>query len=199
MAHIGKLRPRLGSRLLQHLIRVQTAAGVAACRTVLGTEWAHSLARCLGTVPTAHANPVVGAQLSGGPSHAVLAPATSNRVCLLHQGDKGAIGMPGRVVSWCIFTCSVATACFSTLACPPNPDKMSPTPARGGGGGLGLPFPPLKSASARDRPGEGRTFSSNPSELAIRLYSPESCHGQGKIQEKGMNKALCQSPPGRTG
>lgn len=98
-------------------------------------------------------------------AHAGLAPATSNYFCLLHQGDKGAIGMPGRVVSWCICTClgghCLLLPCWPVL----QRGKLLPSPAMRRRVG---PLPsPLSSTSERNRRGGRRKFFSETSDLAI--------------------------------
>ena len=135
------------------------------------------------------------------PSHAGPAPATSNCLCLLHQGDKGAIGMPGRVVSWHIFPCfgGHCLLLHASLSSKPCQGVVYPRQGKRENGGFGPPSS-LTEVSFREAQARRREDV---------LFQPfRSCHmalpsrelpWQRKNPRKSMNKALCQSPTGRAG
>lgn len=89
-----------------------------------------------------------------GPLYDGPAPAASNCFCLLHQGDKGAIGIPGRVVSWSIRIC-LGGHCLLLRAGLSSRPWQCPQP-RGGGQASFFPHPGLLQRGTAGK--KGRSF-----------------------------------------
>ena len=131
-----------------------------------------------------------------GPLYAGPAPATSNRFCLLCQGDKGAIGIPGRVVSWRIRTC-LGGHCLLLHAGLSSKPWQCPQP-QGGGQASVSPYPGLLQRGTAGK--KGRSFI--PVLQTLQSDFPEGSQGKGKTQEIApsswcdCDQVLGPSPPG---